>query len=193
MPVKSFDAIYLVDLCEPLLEIARRRFAARGWTNVHVVHQDACDFSLPAQTVSLVTLSYSLSMIPSYHNLLDRIDRMLDPRDGLVGVADFYTARKSANLHEQSIGGDGKLCTWLGHWFWQVYLSRTCRTVLIRMVCVGRCGLTWIMLTSLPDDVIICSTSLEPSRSSITEIAFSFLGLCKCMFRDIPFLVPCSL
>lgn len=118
MPVKSFDAIYLVDLCEPLLEIARRRFAARGWTNIHVVHQDACAFSLPAQTVSLVTLSYSLSMIPSYHNLLDRIDRMLDPRDGLVGVADFYTARKSANLHEQSIGGDGKLCTWLGHWFW---------------------------------------------------------------------------
>lgn len=123
MPVKSFDAIYLVDLCEPLLEIARRRFAARGWTNVHVINQDACAFSLPAQSVSLVTLSYSLSMIPSYHNLLDRIDRMLDPRDGLVGVADFYTARKSANLHEQSIGGEGRLCTWLGHWFWQMWFD----------------------------------------------------------------------
>jgi betaine lipid synthase len=126
MPIKSFDAIYLVDLCDSLLQIARKRFAVKGWTNVHVLHQDACTFALPdwpadggvlPGSVALVTLSYSLSMIPSYYRLLG-VDQMLDPTDGLVGVVDFYAARKNAGLHEESIGGVGKLCGWLGHWFW---------------------------------------------------------------------------
>jgi betaine lipid synthase len=72
MPVSSFDAIYLIDLCEPLLEVARRRFAAKGWKNVHCLHQDASKFVLPEWQdgeipprgeVSLVTMSYSLSMV----------------------------------------------------------------------------------------------------------------------------------
>ncbi|KAG8722187.1 hypothetical protein FRC08_005936 [Ceratobasidium sp. 394] len=131
MPIKSFDAVYLVDLCEPLLQIARQRFAAKGWTNVHVIHSDACTFTLPdwptnavpAGCVSLVTLSYSLSMIPSYHQLLDRVERMLDPTNGLVGVADFYAARKAGGLHEESIGGASRACNWLGHWFWQMWFD----------------------------------------------------------------------
>jgi betaine lipid synthase len=125
LPVKQFDAIYLVDLCDPLLEIARRRFASKGWTNVHIIHSDACTFQLPhggslSNSASLVTLSYSLSMIPPYHRLLDRVDQMLDPTHGLVGVVDFYASRKNAGLHEESIGGVGKIVGWLGHWFWYV-------------------------------------------------------------------------
>ena len=86
-----------------LLDVARRRFAARGWRNVQVLCQDATFFSLPEWDNNLVsargavrcavpwtqiprtcsrrfaagslfTLSYSLSMIPSYFALLDRID-----------------------------------------------------------------------------------------------------------------------
>ncbi|ELU37705.1 betaine lipid synthetase, putative [Rhizoctonia solani AG-1 IA] len=129
LPIKQFDAIYLVDLCEPLLQIARKRFAAKGWTNVHIIHSDACTFRLPDDqsaligSVSLVTLSYSLSMIPTYHRLLDRVDRMLDPTCGLVGVVDFYASRKCAGLHEESIGGVGKVVGWLGHWFWQMWFD----------------------------------------------------------------------
>ncbi|KAG9124807.1 hypothetical protein FRC07_010149 [Ceratobasidium sp. 392] len=131
MPIKSFDAVYLVDLCKPLLQIARRRFAAKGWTNVYVIHSDACTFTppgwsvnvVPARFVSLVTLSYSLSMISSYHQLLDRVERMLDPFNGLVGVADFYAARKAGGLHEESIGGTSRACSWLGHWFWQMWFD----------------------------------------------------------------------
>ena len=72
MPISSFDAVYLIDLCEPLLDIARRRFAAKGWKNVHCLHQDASKFILPEWQdgeiptlgqVSLVTMSYSLSMV----------------------------------------------------------------------------------------------------------------------------------
>lgn len=71
MPImESFDAVYLVDLCEPLLDIARKRFAKKGWTNVTVLCQDANEFRLPEWangkdpkgSVGFVTLSYSLSM-----------------------------------------------------------------------------------------------------------------------------------
>lgn len=69
-PISSFDAVYLVDLCEPLLQVARKRFAEKGWGNVTVLCQDASEFSLPEWagkdpkgTVGFVTLSYSLSMV----------------------------------------------------------------------------------------------------------------------------------
>lgn len=71
MPISSFDAIYLIDLCEPLLEVARKRIAQRGWKNVYALCQDASTFTLPEWTagvdpkgsVGFVTLSYSLSMV----------------------------------------------------------------------------------------------------------------------------------
>jgi betaine lipid synthase len=72
LPHTYFDKIYLVDLCEPLLEVARKRFAAKGWKNVHVLCQDASRFVLPEWesgeldprgSLTAVTLSYSLSMV----------------------------------------------------------------------------------------------------------------------------------
>ena len=69
-PVSNFDAIYLIDLCEPLLDVARKRFARKGWRNITVLCQDATEFSLPEWattdpkgSVSFITLSYSLSMV----------------------------------------------------------------------------------------------------------------------------------
>lgn len=72
LPHTYFDKIYLVDLCEPLLEVARKRFAAKGWKNVHVLCQDASRFVLPEWesgeldprgSLTAITLSYSLSMV----------------------------------------------------------------------------------------------------------------------------------
>ncbi|KAF5385883.1 hypothetical protein D9615_002476 [Tricholomella constricta] len=131
LPISSFDAVYVVDLCEPLLQVARRRFAAKGWTNVHALCQDASLFTLPEWadgkdpkgSVGFITLSYSLSMIPSYYTLLDRIDHILSPQDGLLGVVDFYTAGKQSSLHEKAIGGVSKECGWLSRWFWQIWFD----------------------------------------------------------------------
>ena len=77
IPIQTFDHIYLVDLCEPLLRVARERFERKGWKNITVLCQDACNFNLPEWkdgidpkgSVSLVTLSYSLSMVrfPTLH------------------------------------------------------------------------------------------------------------------------------
>jgi betaine lipid synthase len=84
-----FSAVYLVDFSPSLCEVARKRFARLGWSNVKVVCEDARKFSLddyenhaqlaPAPTraprsyfsqrrpehggADLVTMSYSLSMI----------------------------------------------------------------------------------------------------------------------------------
>ena len=71
IPIQTFDHIYLVDLCEPLLRVARERFERKGWKNITILCQDACNFNLPEWkdgidpkgSVSLVTLSYSLSMV----------------------------------------------------------------------------------------------------------------------------------
>ncbi|KAG2064754.1 hypothetical protein BDR04DRAFT_1234922 [Suillus decipiens] len=129
-PVSSFDAIYLIDLCEPLLQVARERFAKRGWTNITVLCQDASEFALPEWTrcdpkgsVSFVTLSYSLSMIPNFYALLDRIDYVLSPENGLLSVVDFYTSGKQPSLHEKAIGGTSKECGWLSRWFWQIWFD----------------------------------------------------------------------
>lgn len=77
LPVdKFFGHVYLVDLSPSLCEVARKRFERLGWKNVTVLCQDARSFTLPeknfssrsADGVDLITMSYSLSMIPGgYH------------------------------------------------------------------------------------------------------------------------------
>jgi hypothetical protein len=40
---------------------AKEKVKAKGWTNVHVVEGDACEFRVPEGEAQLVTFSYSLS------------------------------------------------------------------------------------------------------------------------------------
>jgi S-adenosylmethionine-diacylgycerolhomoserine-N-methlytransferase len=77
-----------VDLCAPLLEEARRRFADRD--NVRVTEADACTWR-PAQPVDAVYFSYSLTMIPDWRAALDNALGMLKP-GGVLGVVDFYVS-----------------------------------------------------------------------------------------------------
>lgn len=78
----------LVDLCEPLLDIARRR--TRDWPNVRIRCADAsrhrCD-----EPVDVVLLSYALTMIPDWRGTLDNALAMLRP-GGQLAVVDFYVA-----------------------------------------------------------------------------------------------------
>lgn len=54
---------------------------------------------------------------------MDRIDYVLAPEDGLLGVVDFYTSGRQPSLHEKAIGGGGKECGWLSRWFWQIWFD----------------------------------------------------------------------
>ena len=85
--------IYVVDLSPSLLEVARRRMEALGWSNVEIVRADATTFAPPVEAVDVVTFSYSLTMIPNWFSAVDHARRMLRP-GGTIGVVDFYVSRK---------------------------------------------------------------------------------------------------
>lgn len=55
-----FKKVYVVDICGPLCDVARKTVAKHGWTNVEVVEADVCEYK-PEATATLVTFSYSLS------------------------------------------------------------------------------------------------------------------------------------
>lgn len=95
MDLTVFDKIYVVDLCPSLCEVARAKLA--DIPNVLVVEADATEFT-PEQTASLITFSYSLSMIPPFHAAVDRAVSYLHPEAGILGVADFGVSNKFDQL-----------------------------------------------------------------------------------------------
>lgn len=70
---ESFDHVYLIDLSPSLCEIARERVSKFGWTNVTVLCQDARAMHSSGQTADLITMSYSLSMIPDFYSVVDQV------------------------------------------------------------------------------------------------------------------------
>jgi hypothetical protein len=96
-----FSAVYLVDLSPSLCDIARGRFGRLGWKNVIIICQDARTFRLPEHEdrprigggADLISMSYSLSMIPDYYSVVDCLSSMLSPL-GVFGVCDFYGGLK---------------------------------------------------------------------------------------------------
>jgi S-adenosylmethionine-diacylgycerolhomoserine-N-methlytransferase len=85
-PLETLASVELVDLCPPLLEVARRRTA--GLANVSVIGADATQWR-PAQPVDRVFLSYSLTMMPDWRAVLDNAHAMLVP-GGRLGIVDFH-------------------------------------------------------------------------------------------------------
>lgn len=126
-PISSFKAVYLVDLSPSLCEIARDRFKRRGWKNVHVLCIDANDFSVPESVgtkVDLITMSYSLSMIPGYYAVVDKLSKLLD-RDGIYGVVDFYVQSNASMMGKSGTVGGHLLrhVNWFSRTFWRLWFE----------------------------------------------------------------------
>jgi betaine lipid synthase len=62
-------------------------------------------------------------MIPSYHAVLDRVEGVLNPSFGLLGVVDFFTSEGSGTARERAIGSARRKCSWLSKWFWEIWFS----------------------------------------------------------------------
>lgn len=103
----GLERLELVDLCTPLLDVARRRFAGRA--NVVCTVADATTVSV-ARSVDLVVLSYSLSMMPDWRGVLAHAWGGLRP-GGCLAIVDFYT------LPERPPAGFAPLGAW-DRWFW---------------------------------------------------------------------------
>ncbi|KAK7430164.1 hypothetical protein QQZ08_003349 [Neonectria magnoliae] len=128
---KYFSSVYLVDFSPSLCEVAKKRFERLGWKNVKVVCEDARKFRLedhepgmgsnPAASRSpalsyftkprpdfggadVITLSYSLSMIPDYYSVIDSVTSLLSPQ-GIMGVVDFYVQNKVDFAFRNYTGG----------------------------------------------------------------------------------------
>jgi S-adenosylmethionine-diacylgycerolhomoserine-N-methlytransferase len=94
--INQLGKVYVLDLSHSLLEIAKQRISASGWTNVETVEADATTFQPPGGPVDVVTFSYSLTMIPDWFAAIENALAMLKP-GGVIGVVDFYVSRKYAS------------------------------------------------------------------------------------------------
>ncbi|KAI9660034.1 MAG: hypothetical protein M1821_001386 [Bathelium mastoideum] len=141
-----FKTVYLVDFSPSLCNVAVARFERLGWHNVKVLCQDARSFRLKdheetqsgrstptsagkhiyesgeasnANGADLVTMSYSLSMIPEFYSVIDSITSLLAPT-GILGVADFYVQSKVDYQCRNYTGGDiDRHCNWGSRVFWR--------------------------------------------------------------------------
>lgn len=118
-----FGSIYLVDLSPSLCEVARKRFARLGWGHVQIICQDARVFRLAGHQADLITMSYSLSMIPDYYSVVDSIVTLLDPT-GIIGVIDFYVQSVVETSGRNYTGGClQRHVNWLGRSFWRAWFD----------------------------------------------------------------------
>ncbi|KAK1755234.1 hypothetical protein QBC47DRAFT_212254 [Echria macrotheca] len=144
-----FSSVYLVDFSPSLCEVARKRFSRLGWSNVHVICEDARKFRLedyesdasgektPTRSppsyftkkrpehggADLITMSYSLSMIPDYYSVVDSLMSLLSP-NGLMGVVDFYVQSKVDISFRNYTGGlIDRHVNFLGRTFWRAWFD----------------------------------------------------------------------
>lgn len=128
-----FGRVYLVDLTPSLLTVAKKRFARLGWANVRVICQDAREFrlqdhererNLDSHVVGLITMSYSLSMIPDFFPVIDRLLKLLSP-SGLIAVVDFYVQNTDEIANRNYTAGFYKRhMSFLSRNFWRAWFDR---------------------------------------------------------------------
>ncbi|KAI0149980.1 hypothetical protein F4776DRAFT_188078 [Hypoxylon sp. NC0597] len=146
---RFFDSVYLVDFSPSLCEVARKRFQRLGWENVKVICQDARKFRLedyePASQgrhtsgsptrgylsqerpkhggADLITMSYSLSMIPDYYSVIDSLPLLLSP-NGIIGVVDFYVqSQVDVNFRNYTGGLVNRHVNFFGRTFWRAWFD----------------------------------------------------------------------
>jgi S-adenosylmethionine-diacylgycerolhomoserine-N-methlytransferase len=105
--VATLASLDLVDLCTPLLDIARARFA--GAPQVCATLADAAKWRA-AEPADVIIFSYSLSMMPDWRIVVANALTQLKP-GGILGMVDFCTlpAQPPAPLRP--------LSRW-NRWFW---------------------------------------------------------------------------
>ncbi|KAH8819166.1 hypothetical protein F5884DRAFT_657384 [Xylogone sp. PMI_703] len=143
-----FSSVYLVDFSPSLCDVARKRFERLGWKNVKVVCQDARAFRLEDHEAGLsdstelarypdyfsgrrpsvggadlVTMSYSLSMIPDFYSVIDSLSELLAP-SGIIGVVDFYV-QSIVDLSSRNYTGGAinRHVNWFGRLFWRAWFD----------------------------------------------------------------------
>ena len=119
-----FKAIYIIDLSPSLLNIAKERFDKLNIKNVHCILEDACTFQIPYDSIDLITLSYSLSMIPTFHSTIDHLNNYLH-KDGLICCVDFGVQSDQTTIGRvNTVGGlKNRHIPWVFRTFWRTWFE----------------------------------------------------------------------
>jgi S-adenosylmethionine-diacylgycerolhomoserine-N-methlytransferase len=117
--IKTLGHVEIVDLCQPLLDVAKQRIQQQRtqnhtWNQVQTTCADATTFS--AEPYDVITFSYSLTMIPDWFAALERAISLLKP-GGVLGVVDFYVTRKHVDKGQTRHN-------WLTRHFWPAWFGR---------------------------------------------------------------------
>jgi phosphatidylethanolamine/phosphatidyl-N-methylethanolamine N-methyltransferase len=101
-----------VDLSEAMLDIARRRAASLGLTNVDALEvMDALDLKFDDGSFDAVVAPYVLTVVPSPQRLLDELARVARPGGEIVLVNHIGAAHGPIAWGEAALG---LLAHWLG-------------------------------------------------------------------------------
>ncbi|KAK6540561.1 hypothetical protein TWF694_009352 [Orbilia ellipsospora] len=74
-------------------------------------------------SADLITLSYSLSMIPDFHCAIDNMSEILSTH-GIIGVADFYVQNQTEFISRNYLGGSlDRHCMWISRVFWRTWFE----------------------------------------------------------------------
>jgi S-adenosylmethionine-diacylgycerolhomoserine-N-methlytransferase len=113
--IQQLRRVEILDLCDPLLEVAKQRIADRGWSQVVTRQADATNFEIKEQ-FDVITFAFSLTMIHDWFAAIERAYAALKP-GGTIGIVDFYVSRKyPAPQHEQH--------GWFAREFWPFWFAR---------------------------------------------------------------------
>lgn len=119
----TFDHVYLVDYSLSLCAVARERVERCGWKNVTILCQDARRVQCAPGTADLITMSYSLSMIPDFYSVIDMLTTFLAP-SGAIGIVDFYVQSLVDVSTRNYVGGTfNRHVNWVGRLFWRAWFD----------------------------------------------------------------------
>ncbi len=140
---------YIVDLSPSLLKVASERLASHGWGHIAAVEADATTFRPEEGTASVVTCSYSLTMIPDWFAAIDNAYDMLKP-GGTFAAVDFYIARKYEEAPDKKQGRFTR--TFWPLWFYNdnVFLSSDHVPYLQRKFKTTHLSMHWASVPYMP-------------------------------------------
>ncbi|MEL6259855.1 MAG: class I SAM-dependent methyltransferase [Cyanobacteria bacterium J06626_6] len=111
----DFEQIFIVDLCDSLLDMARDRITQNHWPNVTPIRSDITQFTPPGGPASIISFSYALTMMPNWFAAIDWAYQWLRP-GGYIGVVDFFIAHKHPAPYQTPQ-------SWLSRNFWQLWFA----------------------------------------------------------------------
>jgi phosphatidylethanolamine/phosphatidyl-N-methylethanolamine N-methyltransferase len=110
-----------IDLSEPMLDLARKRVAAAGLTNVKALRaMDAMALDFPEAHFDAVIAPFVLTVVPDAHRTLDEMARVVKPGGEIVLVNHIGAERGPMALLEHWLGHRAAALGWRPEFPWSI-------------------------------------------------------------------------